>query len=620
MSLLHLAGSSNGTGLETLYPEDVFSTYLYTGTGSTQTINNGIDLAGKGGLVWLKPRTTYPSSNSHSWFDTVRGAYNQIFSNLTNAQVNFSDGVNSFGSTGFGVTAATGNGSGVSYASWTFRKAPKFFDIQTKVHTNGTASTIDLSVLGEVGMVVVKATSTTSNWYTWHRSLTTSNNLNLNLTDAQSTTNAYLSVSGTTLTIASTAPSATYVTYAWAHDPSADGIIQCGSFTTDSSGNATVNLGWEPQFSITKVSSTADHWHMLDVMRTYPSSVNNRLYPNLSNAESGTSTTTIEYTSTGFNSKGGLASQTYIYMAIRRPNKVPTSGTQVYNAVARTGTGAAATITGAGFTPDLLLSAGRNTAGVGMGTFYDRLRGTPLLDSSSTSVETTTSTPPKFDTMDGYTVTGSQNYLNGTTVNYINHFFKRAKGFFDVVCYTGSAVLSRPHSLGVVPELMIQKKRNNTSEWQVVYGPNTASSLIQLNSTSAGASFGNISTWHTSSTFYTIWSADSVVAYLFATLAGVSKVGSYIGNGSSQTINCGFSAGARFILIKRTDSTGDWYLWDNVRGIIAANDPHLSLNTTAAEVTTDDSIDPEASGFIVNQNTATNINVLNGTYIFLAIA
>ena len=110
------------------------------------------------------------------------------------------------------------------------------------------------------------------------------------------------------------------------------------------------------------------------------------------------------------------------------------------------------------------------------------------------------------------------------------------------------------------------------------------------------------------------------VAYLFATLPGISKVGSYTGNGSSQTINCGFTTGARFILIKRTDSTGDWYVWDTARGIVAGNDPHLSLNTTAAEVTTNDSIDPNASGFIVNQVAATNINVNAATYIFLAIA
>jgi hypothetical protein len=110
------------------------------------------------------------------------------------------------------------------------------------------------------------------------------------------------------------------------------------------------------------------------------------------------------------------------------------------------------------------------------------------------------------------------------------------------------------------------------------------------------------------------------VAYLFATLAGVSKVGTYTGNGTSQTIACGFSAGARFILIKRTNAVGDWYVWDTVRGIITADDPHLSLNTTVAEVTTDDSIDPDSSGFIVNQLAATNINVSAATYIFLAIA
>jgi hypothetical protein len=98
-------------------------------------------------------------------------------------------------------------------------------------------------------------------------------------------------------------------------------------------------------------------------------------------------------------------------------------------------------------------------------------------------------------------------------------------------------------------------------------------------------------------------------------------VGSYTGNGSTQTIDCGFSSGARFVLIKRTDSSGDWYIWDTERGIVAANDPHLALNRTdIAEVTTDDSIDPVSSGFAVNQVSATNINVSSASYIFYAIA
>jgi hypothetical protein len=75
------------------------------------------------------------------------------------------------------------------------------------------------------------------------------------------------------------------------------------------------------------------------------------------------------------------------------------------------------------------------------------------------------------------------------------------------------------------------------------------------------------------------------IAYLFATLAGVSKVGSYTGTGADLNVDCGFSAGARFILIKRTDSTGDWYVYDSLRGIVAGNDPYLLLNSTAAEVT-----------------------------------
>jgi hypothetical protein len=73
-------------------------------------------------------------------------------------------------------------------------------------------------------------------------------------------------------------------------------------------------------------------------------------------------------------------------------------------------------------------------------------------------------------------------------------------------------------------------------------------------------------------------------------------------------------------MIKRTDSTGDWYVWDTSMGILAANDPHLSLNTVASQVLTDDSIDPNSTGFIVNQVAATNINVTSATYIFLAIA
>jgi hypothetical protein len=55
-SIKKLLQAAAGNAGESLYVEDVFSTYLYTGTGAAQTITNGIDLDGEGGLVWIKKR------------------------------------------------------------------------------------------------------------------------------------------------------------------------------------------------------------------------------------------------------------------------------------------------------------------------------------------------------------------------------------------------------------------------------------------------------------------------------------------------------------------------------------------------------------------------------------
>jgi hypothetical protein len=82
----------------------------------------------------------------------------------------------------------------------------------------------------------------------------------------------------------------------------------------------------------------------------------------------------------------------------------------------------------------------------------------------------------------------------------------------------------------------------------------------------------------------------------------------------------GFTGGARFFLVKRTDSTGDWWVWDSARGIVTNGDPTLKLNSTAAEVTSADAVDPASSGIIVNQESTCNINVNGASYIYLGIA
>ena len=227
----------------------------------------------------------------------------------------------------------------------------------------------------------------------------------------------------------------------------------------------------------------------------------------------------------------------------------------------------------------------------------------------------------QFDYSDGWATSG----LGG----YNSWMWKRAKGYMDVVAYSGTgSATTVAHSLSVIPELLICKRRSATEDWTVYNSTFGASYFLNLNASDAVA--GTASIWNNTAPTSTVFSVGAhsrvnssghtYIAYLFATLAGISKVGSFVGNGSSQTISCGFSAGSRFILIKRTDATGDWYVWDTTRGIVAGNDPHLSLNTTAAQVTTDDSVDPANSGFILNQVSATNINVSSGTYIFYAIA
>jgi hypothetical protein len=156
--------------------------------------------------------------------------------------------------------------------------------------------------------------------------------------------------------------------------------------------------------------------------------------------------------------------------------------------------------------------------------------------------------------------------------------------------------------------------------------------VAEMRLNTSAASVGNVFVYPVSQTQITVnysfpvnglalnASGSTYVAYLFASVSGVSKVGTYTGNGSSQTINCAFTTGARFVMIKRTDSTGDWYVWDSARGIVSGNDPYLALNSTATEVTSNDSVDPDSTGFIVNQVAASNINVNGATYIFLSIA
>jgi hypothetical protein len=644
MNELSLLTSADSKG-EKLYVDSVFSAHTYIGNGSLQPINNGIDLAGKGGLVWIKSRS---SAQDHYLIDTNRGVLNRLktnssasnsFDNFTVYQVNS----NGF-SLGSDVSNLGVNQLATTYASWTFRKAPKFFDVVTYTGNGVVGRQIPHALGIAPGMIVTKATSATGDnmeWSVWHRGAGSDKYGWLNTTAAFSddpNNNVFGEATDHTATVVklgnnpywNNSNGITYVAYLFAHDSSADGIVQCGSFTTDASGNATVNLGWEPQYVMAKASSSAGDWLISDASRGM--NVNGTG----ATLDARSSSAEVAYniplpTSTGFRLSGYVASTTYIYLAIRRPNKPPTLGTQVYNAIARTGTGAAATVTGVGFAPDLVIP--KNRQGNAYSTFFDRLRGATkrMGRTDGTNAETSDATSLTAFNIDGVSLEsdGSSGTVNFSGWTYINHFFKRAPGVFDVVCYTGTGVAkTEAHGLGVVPEIVLVKNRNAANHWFMYVATlgNTNSLILSGTFAIQGPDTLWNSTTPTANAFSLGTSTvingntNTYVAYLFATKAGISKVGSYTGNGATQTINCGFTTGARFVLIKRTDAAGDWFIWSSATGIVAGNDPHLSLNTTAAEVTTDDSIDPNISGFDIVQNASTNINVTGGTYIFLAFA
>jgi len=660
MSVRDVVQAAAGALGESTYIEDVFSTYLYTGNSSTQTITNGIDLAGEGGLVWIKSRS---QTTWHRLVTTTLGNNNDLSSNST-AGLDSNNIVNSFNSNGF--TLNTGNDTNINtytYASWTFRKAEKFFDVVTYTG-NGVAGRQIPHNLGSVpGCIIIKQTDSTGYWGVYHRSLPNDGNgvesqsLLLNSTTnaggfgmldihANQTSEYFQTKRGTAGDWNTNG--ATYVAYLFAHDAGGFGddgnqnVISCGSYTGNGiSTGPTVTLGYEPQWLLIKKSSVSGtSWTILDNMRGLSYTGNlNELLPNVSNAENSLiQSSGVFPTATGFsiNTSNGVfneSSSTYIYIAIRRgPMKTPESGTEVFSANSYTSAPSSGTQVSTGFPVDMQIKRENQPSPTTKDNYaVSRLTGVSSNTTNSGSYLLTNSTQAETAT-GAYTRywnnTGFQTSSNDQGNPYVYWSFGRAPGFFDVVCYTGTGVARTvSHNLGVVPEMMIVKCRNVGYSWTVYTQPTGNGNTILLN---GDGSAGGSNLWNYTSPTDSVFSVGSAaningsgntfVAYLFATCPGVSKVGSYTGTAATQQINCGFTGGARFVLIKRTDSTGDWYVWDSARGIVAGNDPYLRLNSTAAEVTNTDYVDTYSAGFEISSTAPAAINANGGTFIFLAIA
>jgi hypothetical protein len=168
-----MQAAAGAAGDENLYIEDVFSTYLYTGNGSTQTITNGIDLDGEGGLVWIKTEIKQLTS---FLTDTERGRQKFLVSmTLLRLRQTDADTLTAFNSNGFAILVLDGKSqqNTEDYVSWTFRKAPKFFDVVTYTGT-GANRTVSHNLGSVPGCIIIKSTDTTGDWQVYHRANTAS--------------------------------------------------------------------------------------------------------------------------------------------------------------------------------------------------------------------------------------------------------------------------------------------------------------------------------------------------------------------------------------------------------------------------------------------------------------
>lgn len=639
------AGNAGGA----TYVDDVFSTYLYDGAnGSTSnqavTVSNGIDLYNEGGLIWIKRRDV---GNGHALFDSQRDSFaSYLRTEGTNAQSTLSGHVtaNSNGngftlsSTGYGIT---NNTSPATYTSWTFRKQPGFFDVVTYTGDGTSNRNISHNLNSAPGAIFIKRTDSASStgWMVWHRSGSPQSGtygLMLNYTNSWGNIGADIwgtsgpNMTSTTFSVGNysdvNASGGSYVAYLFAHDAqdfgtgSDESIIKCGSYTGTGTNPNNIDLGFEPQWLLLRRVDSASSWIIFDNMRGVATGGDDALlYPNLSSAEAPSSF--IDFNSTGFNAAPtqNASGGSYIYIAIRRPHKPASefAATDLFDQQYGTVTTPVVTT---GFPVDFFIQ--RNPNGTDGNYFYNRLTDKKYLQSNSTAAEGTGGLSRFFDFSDGV----MSSY--GSAASYLVYSLRRAPGFFDVVAYTGTGVsgLTVTHNLTVSPQLVILKNRTTSSSWFVL--SNVIDGSVDYGNLNAADAFVDSSWFVMNSSNFIInttgtatnAASNNYITYLFATAPGISKVGSYSGSGSDIEVDCGFTSGARFVLIKKINATGHWYLWDAERGITAGADPHLKLNSTSAQQTGSAiDINPYSSGFSVPSGDAA-VNTSGNTYLFLAIA
>jgi hypothetical protein len=344
------------------------------------------------------------------------------------------------------------------------------------------------------------------------------------------------------------------------------------------------------------------------------------------------------------------------YVALNTYN-IPTStivkGNTVMDVNLWAGTGASLNVVNAaGFKPDLVWGKSRSNAYEH--ALFDSVRGAnKQLASNSTAAEVTQTQGLLSFNSNGFTLgTSSDSTVNnaGSGQTYVGWQWQAGQGSsssntngsitstvsvnasagFSVVTYTGTGGAPKTvgHGLGVAPSFIVVKQRNAVDNWVCYHSSLGATQYIYLNVTNAAGTASTMwdNTAPTSSVFTlgsnaaTNGNGTTMVAYCWTPIAGYSAFGSLTGNGSADgpMVYTGFQP--RFLMIKRTDSTADWFLYDTARSTYNVSNLVLFPNSSSAEATgTLSGIDILSNGFKI-RGTGADINASGGSYIYMAFA
>jgi hypothetical protein len=332
------------------------------------------------------------------------------------------------------------------------------------------------------------------------------------------------------------------------------------------------------------------------------------------------------------------------------PASTISNGAAYMAATAYSGTGANQVISnavnGVSFQPDFVWMKKRSASESHI--LQNSISGvTKFLISNSTAIEDTSSALIQSFDVGGFTA-GTSSTINGASTTYVGWQWNAGGSTvtntsgsisaqvranptagFSVVTFTGTgAAATVGHGLGVAPDMVIIKSRSLAGENWIVYHISLGNALqLNLNTTAAQAASTNFNSTSPTSSVFSIGSGTAVnsntntyVAYCFDAVAGYSKFGSYTGNGSTDGPFVFLGFRPRFIMVKRTDATGNWVIIDTSRLTYNPDSAALFSNLSNAEGNYSAGFDILSNGFKLREPTNNDINLSGGTYIYAAFA